>query len=73
MLTTTITGTYQNGQVFLEDIPKTKKKMKVFVTFMEEVDTVNKSITKRPFGILKGSVTLSDDFNETLDDLKEYM
>ncbi len=73
MLTTTITGTYQNGQVFLEEIPKTKKKLKVFVTFMEEVDIVNKPITKRPFGILKGSVKLSDDFNEPLDDLKEYM
>jgi hypothetical protein len=68
MLTTTITGTYQNGQVFLEDIPKTKKKMKVFVTFMEEIDVVNQAVTKRPFGILKGSVTLSDDFNEPLGD-----
>ena len=66
MLSTTITGTYQNGQVFLEEIPKTKKKMKVFVTFMEEVDIINKPLMKRPFGILKGSVTLSDDFNEPL-------
>ncbi len=73
MLTTTITGTYQNGQVFLEEIPKTKKRLKVFVTFMEEVDIVNKAVTKRPFGILKGSVILSEDFNEPLDDLKEYM
>lgn len=66
MLTTTITRTYQNGQVFLEEMPKTKKKMKVFVTFMGEVDVVNKPVKKRPLGILKGSVTLSDDFNEPL-------
>ena len=46
MLTTTITGTCQNGQVFLEEMPKTKRKLKVFVTFMEELDIVNKPVTK---------------------------
>jgi Protein of unknown function (DUF2281) len=28
---------------------------------------------KRPFGVMKGSFVIPDDFDEPLDDLKEYM
>lgn len=28
---------------------------------------------ERPFGLLKGTINVPEDFNEPLDDLKEYM
>jgi hypothetical protein len=54
----TITGTYHNGQIKLEKSLKTKKPMKVTVTFEEES---------------KKRLTLSDfSFLETQDLLKDY-
>ena len=69
---TVIEGTYENGQVILHHNPQIENKTKVVVIF-EEIDTPEKSITKRPFGISKGSIELSPDFNDPLDDLKDYM
>lgn len=67
---TTIEGIYENGQVIFKEKPPIKTKTKVYITFMEEI-TENSMV--RPFGTLKGSIKLSPDFNEPLDDLKEYM
>ena len=36
-------------------------------------DTYQPGLTERPFGTMKGSFKLSPDFNEPLDDLKEFM
>ncbi len=55
---TTIKGIYDNGQIVLEEMPPTKNKSKVVVTFLEEIEP--SSLQKRPF-------------NEPLDDLKDYM
>jgi hypothetical protein len=33
----------------------------------------NQRVEKRLFGSLKGKITLSDDFDEPLEDFKEYM
>ena len=54
-----------------------------FIHFLEQqkeiepfAETVNKA-EKRPFsemkGIFKGKIWMSDDFNEPLEDMKEYM
>ena len=68
---TAISGTFTNGQVVLERTPKFKKQTKVLVIFEEiEKSTEHK---KRTFGISRGNIQLSPDFNEPLDDLKEYM
>lgn len=69
---TVIEGTYENGQVILDHKPQVENKTKVVVIF-EESDTSGKVLEKRPFGISKGSITLSPDFNDPLDDLKDYM
>ncbi|MCF2445410.1 DUF2281 domain-containing protein [Dyadobacter sp. CY345] len=69
---TVIEGVYENGQIVLERKPKTSTKTKVMVIF-EEVNEIEKTLQKRPFGIAKGTIQLSEDFNAPLDDLKDYM
>ncbi len=72
---TAINGIYENGQFVLTETPPTSKKTKVVIMFMEEVETLPKEKKK---GVKLGSwankgYTIPDDFNEPLDDLKEYM
>ncbi len=69
---TTIEGIYENGQIVLSEKPDTNHRVKVFVMFTDEQPNVMPK-KKRPYGIMKGSVKLSPDFNEPLDDLKDYM
>lgn len=48
-------------------------KRKVTVIILEEENQEPLVKNKRQLGILKGQFTISDDFDEPLDDLKEYM
>lgn len=64
-----IRGTFENGQIILKEKPNTKNKINVIVTFLEDEKEQPK---KRKAGGI-GKVWMSDDFNEPLDDLKEYM
>jgi len=69
---TTIKGIYNNGEITLEEKPAVQEPVKVLVTFVEE----EKPIGKKPleFGFGKGMVKyISPDFDEPLDDLKDYM
>lgn len=68
---TTVTGTYKNGQVILDEIPNINEQAKVFVTFLAENE--NALPQKRRLGSLKGKIGLPDDFNEPLEDLNDYM
>ena len=68
---TSISGIYENGELTLLETPPTHKKSKVIVTFIEE-DEIKKT-PKRKLGGLEGKITLPDDFNEPLDELKDYM
>jgi hypothetical protein len=67
---TTIKGIYTNGQIVLEETPPVKNKSKVVVTFLEEIQPAPQ---KRKLGSLKGKIGIPDNFNEPLDDLKDYM
>lgn len=72
---TAINGIYENGQFVLTETPPTSKKTKVVIMFMEEVETLPK---KQKKGVKLGSLAengynIPDDFNEPLDDLKDYM
>jgi Protein of unknown function (DUF2281) len=72
----TIKGVYQNGQIRLDELPDTLDDMEVFVTFTKTITSTTLSLPKpkRIFGIGKGSITyMSADFDEPLDDLKDYM
>ena len=57
-----------------------KGQYKVIITFLEpleESDVASKQGKKRPMsalrGFLKGKVWMSDDFNEPIEEMKEYM
>jgi predicted DNA-binding antitoxin AbrB/MazE fold protein len=69
---TIIEGVYENGQIFLEHKPNLNVKTKVTVIF-EETDEQELTAKKRPFGISKGSIELSQDFDDPLEDMKDYM
>ncbi|MFN8344678.1 MAG: DUF2281 domain-containing protein [Spirosomataceae bacterium] len=68
---TAVRGIYENGQVILEE-PLPAQHAKVIVTIIEEIEE-KFLLKKRPFGTMQGTIRMSDDFNEPLDDLKEYM
>jgi len=69
---TTIKGYYDHGQIILQETPPVESKTEVMVTFLTEEPTL-KHQPKRKLGGLEGKVNLPDDFNEPLDDLKDYM
>jgi hypothetical protein len=68
---TTLEGIYENGHVIFKETPPIKKKSKVLVTFVDDVETP--SLKKRPLGTMKGTIKMSDDFNDPIEDLKDYM
>lgn len=69
---TTIKGYYDHGQIVLEETPLVSSKTEVMVTFLTEGKNDSK-IAKRKLGGFEGKVPLPDDFNEPLDDMKDYM
>lgn len=75
MYTAIINGIYENGEFLLNETPPTTKKYKVAVMFVEEE---NAFISPQKKGVILGSLAgkgynIPDNFNEPLDDLKEYM
>lgn len=69
----TVTGTYRNGQIILdEELPIKDYDVKVIVTIVEE-SVENQEKPKRTPGLMKGAFWMSDDFNDPIDDLKDYM
>jgi len=71
---TQISGVYNNGNIILDEQPSLSKPVKVVVTFMEEEEVIVKKKKPLVFGFGKGTVTfMSPDFNEPLEDLKDYM
>jgi len=69
---TTIRGYYSKGEVTLNETPPFATKMEVLVTFLIE-DNIVKNTSKGKLGGLEGLVNLPVDFNEPMDDLKDYM
>ncbi len=70
---TAIKGIYQNGRVILEEPAPTNETVPVLVTFLEKEEQPGNLKPKRVIGSLEGKISIPDDFNEPLDDLKEYM
>lgn len=69
---TTIKGIYNQGKVILHEEPPVQTTTEVMVTFLTDKKPENLQ-SKRKLGGLEGKVTLPDDFNEPIDDLKDYM
>jgi hypothetical protein len=68
---TAIKGYYEKGQIIMKEDAPVHSKTDVIITFLTEDN--GKSLGKRIPGALKGKVSLPDDFNEPLDDLKDYI
>lgn len=68
---TSVSGVYENGIITLDETPAIKKKSKIVVTFLEEME--EPVHPKRRLGSLKGKIGTPDDFNAPLDDLNDYM
>ena len=68
---TTIKGYYDKGKIFLKEEAPVKSKTEVIITFLEEKQ--EPASQKRVPGSLEGKVTIPADFNEPLNDLKDYM
>ena len=71
---TTVRGTYENGQVILEEALSVNR-AKVLVTVVEELKTIDKKNTHKPrkAGSMTGTFSLGADFNDPLNDFKDYM
>ena len=71
-----VKGTYIDGRIVFDENPGIKDTKKVIVTFLDEKVYEKTAAThknKIVFGSLKGKISVPDDFDEPLDDLKEYM
>jgi uncharacterized protein DUF2281 len=68
---TAVKGYYDNGHVVLTEQPPLHSQKEVMVTFVsEEPEKKSKKIV---LGLLEGKIKISDDFDEPLEDLKDYM
>ena len=75
---TAIKGIYENGVLTLLEPAPNNEKSEVLVTFMtvENPKTVKQRVPGglKRLGELKGKIySIPDDFNDPLDDLKDYM
>ncbi len=68
---TSIKGYYDKGKIVLSEEPFIKEKTEVIITFLNEKIKTNEMLT-RPLGTLKGKISVPDDFDEPLEDLKDY-
>lgn len=68
---TAVRGYYDHGKIVLNEDVSVAEKTEVIVTFLREASGNHRKL--RIPGALKGKVTLPDDFNEPLEDLKDYM
>ena len=69
---TTIKGYYEQGQVFLKEEPPVTTKTEVIVTFLAGAFNAETNKKRVPGG-LKGKVSIPLDFNEPLEDLRDYI
>jgi hypothetical protein len=68
---TTVKGVYEGGQIILSEKPPVSERTEVIVTFLTEAQSAEPK--KRKLGLLQGKIVVPDDFDEPLDDLKDYM
>lgn len=68
---TAINGIYENGSLVLSEKAPTSEKTKVVVLFLESVEKETKKGVK--LGGLKGKgFSIPEDFNDPLEDFKDY-
>ena len=73
---TTIKAIYDHGKITpLEEPPVKDAKVEVTITFPDAPGSSRSELPEQKImlGILEGRINTPDDFNEPLDDLKDYM
>lgn len=71
----TIKGIFEDGKVKLQEPAPTNEKVSVTVIFPDGGNGTVLSLKKNEikFGSLAGKINVPDNFDDELDDLKEYM
>ena len=73
IMLTTIKGVYEDGKITVTEKPPIKEtKADVLITFLPGQKNEGSS-HKRILGGLEGKISVPEDFNEPLNDLKDYM
>jgi len=67
-----IKGYYDNGCIYMEEQAPVSSRTEVMIVFLNDEKKPEKPKQRIPGG-LKGKVSIPDDFNEPLDELKDYM
>ena len=67
----TIKGYFEKGHIVMEEDAPVENRTNVIITFL--TDEYSGAKNKRIPGSLKGKVSIPDDFNAPLEDLKDYM
>jgi hypothetical protein len=70
---TAIKGIYENGKLTLLEPAPDVEKAEVLVTFLEEVESSDPKKQRKLGGLRHLGGSIPDDFNDPLDDLKDYM
>ena len=69
----TINGTYENGKIVMEETLSVSQRTPVYVVFVETTPSLQPQNGVK-LGSLEGKgFSIPDDFNEPLDNLKDYM
>lgn len=66
----TVKGYYEKGKIILKEKAPVQTKTDVIVTFLTDDQP---PVLKRIPGAFKDKISIPDDFNDPLDDLKGYM
>lgn len=67
-----IKGYYDNGQVFLSEDSPVSAKTNVIIMFLPEDGQIKQS-KQRVWGTLQGKIAVSDDFDNPIEDMNDYM
>ena len=58
----------------INSLPKSlRKEVADFIEYLKQKNTVNDKPKKREFGFAKGKIKLTNDFDEPLEEFKDYM
>ncbi|WP_041259590.1 hypothetical protein [Fibrella aestuarina] len=70
---TTLSGTYRDGTIFLDEAPQIDHEVPVLVTFLQETTQLPTERKGVRLGSWEGKYKVPDDFNDPIDDLADYM
>jgi hypothetical protein len=72
---TAIKGVYENGEIHLTEEAPAITRSEVIITFLNNIEEHKPKENHKGvrLGSLQGKFNIPDDFNEPLEDLKEYM